>query len=127
MRVFVYGTLKSTQGAASLMYKAGGSLVRKHTTEPVFKFHNLGGFPGAQLEGTIAIQGELWEVPAKGVIDVLDKYEGYNSGSPSESLFVRHIHHEEDGEHYSMYLYNYKLGDRGQIDNGVWPVTNEEN
>jgi gamma-glutamylcyclotransferase (GGCT)/AIG2-like uncharacterized protein YtfP len=123
--VFVYGTLKSDKGAARLMYQAGGAPVTKHTTDPVFKFYDLGGFPGAQLGGTIAIQGELWSVPMEGIERVLDRYEGYSPEYPEESLFVRHMHKEADGTEFSMYIYNGGMGNTAQNTTGIWPMKKE--
>jgi len=127
MLVFVYGTLKSDRGAAHLMYDAGGQPIIMHTTDPVFKFYNLGGFPGAQLDGDIAIHGELWEVPVEGVQTVLDRYEGYKPGWPEESLFLRHIHREADGVQFSMYIYNGNMGNTKQNTTGEWPEKQQGN
>jgi gamma-glutamylcyclotransferase (GGCT)/AIG2-like uncharacterized protein YtfP len=109
------------------MYQAGGTPVVKHTTDPVFKFYDLGGFPGAQLNGNIAIQGELWSVPVEGIEKVLDRYEGYNPGWPEESLFLRHIHRDADGTQYSMYIYNGNMGNTKQNNSGVWPEKQQDN
>jgi gamma-glutamylcyclotransferase (GGCT)/AIG2-like uncharacterized protein YtfP len=107
------------------MYQAGGTLVIKHTTDPIFKFYDLGGFPGAQLGGTIAIQGELWSVPEEGIIRVLDHYEGHNEEWPEEGLFRRHVQVDEDGTQYTMYLYNGNMGNTQQNHTGVWPMKKE--
>ena len=119
MKLFVYGTLKSSMGAARLMHEAGCKLIGPHTTNPEFKFYDFGGFPGAKLGGSIPIQGELWDATN---VDwkILNRYEGYYPDDPESSMFVK-MYHFDGREKYFMYLFNGDPGTRLLNESGVWP------
>lgn len=82
-----YGTLmrafgrQKALGVADALSFEGGCTFRG-------ALHDLGAYPGA-VPGEGTVQAELFRLPAAADWDVLDRYEGYDPGVPSRSLFVR--------------------------------------
>jgi gamma-glutamylcyclotransferase (GGCT)/AIG2-like uncharacterized protein YtfP len=76
-RVFVYGTLK--RGGENHSWIAGQQFVRTSRTKPVYRMHDLGGYPGMVRDAPgLSIEGEIWEVDAAGLarLDVLEDVAG---------------------------------------------------
>lgn len=78
MRIFVYGTLKRDHSNHG--YLRGQQFIGMAMTQPRYRLHDLGGFPGMVLderEGT-SIHGEVWEVDAECLarLDVLEDISG---------------------------------------------------
>lgn len=74
-KVFVYGTLKSSERAAYMM-RQHGRLIDDAVTFGTLV--DLGPFPAYFSEGENAILGEVWEITSEG-LSVLDAYEGEGS------------------------------------------------
>lgn len=77
--IFVYGTLK--RGHDNHHWIERQRFVDVARTRPVYRMHDLGGYPGmvhaAEGEG-MAIEGEVWEVDPSGLarLDVLEDIDG---------------------------------------------------
>ncbi len=73
--VFVYGTLK--RGGVNHGILAGQRFEGNANTEPAFRLHLLGGYPGmvAVVSGGLSIEGEIWEVdgPTLARLDELEE------------------------------------------------------
>jgi gamma-glutamylaminecyclotransferase len=79
MLIFVYGTLK--RGHSNHGYLRGQTFIGLAITEPRYRLHDLGGFPGMVLvasHGT-SIQGEVWEID-EACLNQLDELEGTEIG-----------------------------------------------
>lgn len=79
MLIFVYGTLK--RGHSNHGYMRGQTFIDLAMTEPRFRLHDLGGFPGMVLDenrGT-SIHGEVWEID-DACLERLDELEGLEIG-----------------------------------------------
>ena len=76
-KVFVYGTLKSTERNNIDNLSGDTILISKATTSLAeFALACLGAFPAACINGTERIEGECWEVDAY-TFKILDQIEGY--------------------------------------------------
>ena len=73
-RVFVYGTLLA--GEANHRLLAGARLVGEGRTPPVYRLHDLGGFPGLVATGQHTVAGEVYEVD-DATLAALDRLEGH--------------------------------------------------
>jgi gamma-glutamylaminecyclotransferase len=73
-RVFVYGSLMRGQGNHRFLERS--SFVCAARTQPLYRMHSLGGFPGVVARGTQAIEGEVFDVDAE-TLDRLDRLEGH--------------------------------------------------
>ncbi len=89
--LFVYGTLR--RGADSLManrLSESSDWIGEGKVKGCV--YNLGDFPGAIFDDTLDsyIQGEVLSLhnPTT-AFEWMDKYEGYNAGSPESNLFTR--------------------------------------
>jgi gamma-glutamylaminecyclotransferase len=79
--LFLYGTLKRGEKSHRLM--AGQRFVGAAATEPRYRLHDLGPYPGLVADAAgVAVAGELWEVDAAGLAE-LDRFEGV------PDLFIR--------------------------------------
>ena len=78
MLLFIYGTLK--RGCHNHFYMHGQQFVGEASTEPLYRLHNLGGYPGMVLssEGQ-SIEGEVWDIDEACRIR-LDVLEGVDDG-----------------------------------------------
>ena len=89
--LFVYGTLagesapKEVAGAFNKLRYVGRGFI-------LGRLYDLGKYPGAVLNGNPRerIFGKLYQLPGDPeVLDRLDKYEEFDPGHPSQSLFKR--------------------------------------
>jgi len=76
-RVFVYGTLKSSEGNHHLLEQA--VLLGEDKTEARFTMINLGYYPGVLLHGSNQISGEVYEITPE-IESNLDALEGVDYG-----------------------------------------------
>jgi gamma-glutamylcyclotransferase (GGCT)/AIG2-like uncharacterized protein YtfP len=100
IRVFVYGTLRRGGRANRLL--RGARFLAEATTDSAFELVDMGPYPGLVAAGSIAVRGEIWEVPIA-VLAELDAYEGeeyariairLSDGSQAQA-WVMHPHHAE--------------------------------
>lgn len=92
--LFAYGTLQPGRAPKEI-----ARVVAK--LSPVGKGHvhgvlyDLGEYPGAilNLSSNRRITGTVLRLPdAPGILQQLDKYEGFDPGAPATSLFLRKLH-----------------------------------
>jgi len=79
MLIFVYGTLK--RGHSNHGYLRGQTFVDLAMTQPRYRLHDLGGYPGMVLDtshGT-SIHGEVWDID-DACLKQLDELEGTEIG-----------------------------------------------
>jgi gamma-glutamylcyclotransferase (GGCT)/AIG2-like uncharacterized protein YtfP len=78
MRIFVYGTLK--RGHSNHGWMRGQQFIGPAATRPLFRLHDLGGYPGMVLAKNhgLSVQGEVWEVDVEGLkrLDELEDVSG---------------------------------------------------
>ncbi|WP_394830248.1 gamma-glutamylcyclotransferase [Pendulispora rubella] len=72
-RLLVYGTLLS--GQPNARWLRGARFIGQARTEPGFRLHDLGAYPGLVAGGSTAVIGEVYEVGAR-TLAVLDAFEG---------------------------------------------------
>ena len=77
--VFVYGTLK--RGHDNHHWISQQRFLDVARTQPVYRMHDLGGYPGMVPAGAgegVSIEGEVWEVDPPGLarLDVLEDIDG---------------------------------------------------
>lgn len=79
MHLFVYGTLK--RGQSNHGYLRGQQFISMAMTQPRYRLHDLGGYPGMVLDECdgISIHGEIWDVDAE-CLALLDKLEDIEGG-----------------------------------------------
>lgn len=79
MRIFVYGTLKRGRSNHGHLY--GQHYIGLAMTQPRYRLHDLGGYPGMVLDERdgISIHGEIWEVNAE-CLARLDELEDIDGG-----------------------------------------------
>lgn len=116
--IFVYGTLKTSMGAARFPteYVCEASING-------FTIHDLGWFPGIRHSGkdSDVVHGELHALPSKtpDLLDRLDKYEGEGH------LYLREVVDVEldPGVYVKawVYVYNHEPQNAAII-GGVWPA-----
>jgi len=82
MLIFVYGTLK--RGHSNHGYLRGQCFIGMAMTEPAFRLHDLGGYPGmvSDQAAGISIHGEVWEIDLE-CLARLDDLEGISIGEYS--------------------------------------------
>lgn len=88
--VFFYGTLLPSHAPREVaqtvkqLRRIGRGAVRG-------RLYDLGQYPGLKLDSTArtTVKGQVFEVPAKNVLRLLDRYEGFRRSRPSRSLFIR--------------------------------------
>ncbi len=78
-RIFVYGTLK--RGCSNHHWLAGQQFIGEARTQPAFRMHDLGGFPGMMRPASdgLSIEGEVWDVDPE-CLARLDVLEGIAIG-----------------------------------------------
>jgi gamma-glutamylcyclotransferase (GGCT)/AIG2-like uncharacterized protein YtfP len=118
MKVFVYGTLMSGFGA-NMMLKSTKPL-GIDTINGTMHDVNRGGFPGVILDTGNTVQGEVYEVEDEGVLENLDRYEGFNSDNLPASLYTRHTVQTEGGHEVLIYQYNQGVSEDTIVPNGDW-------
>ena len=79
MRIFVYGTLK--RGHSNHDCLRGQQFIAGAVTQPRYRLHDLGGYPGMVLDERdgISIHGEVWEIDAA-CLERLDELEDTAGG-----------------------------------------------
>ena len=79
MLLFVYGTLK--RGHSNHGYLRGQQFLSMAMTQPRYRLHDLGGYPGMVLNERdgISIHGEIWDVDAE-CLARLDELEDIDGG-----------------------------------------------
>lgn len=77
--LFVYGTLK--RGCCNHAHLAGQNFVGPARTQPGYRLHDLGGYPGivAQANDRVGVVGEVWSVD-ENCLRALDLFEGVHEG-----------------------------------------------
>jgi len=80
IRVFVYGTLKSTLGNHKLISNSDGEFLGLNSTTGAYQMFNMGGFPAVMSDAlhtndSIQVRGELWTINDAGLA-ALDLLEG---------------------------------------------------
>jgi gamma-glutamylaminecyclotransferase len=94
-RVFVYGSLMRGQGNHRHLERS--SFVCAARTQPLYRMHSLGAFPGVVARGAQAIEGEVFDVDAA-TLDRLDSLEGH------PTFYRRTLITLDDKSIVSMYL-----------------------
>ena len=114
IHLFVYGTLRSGEGAAGLLRgcrPAGTGTVAG-------TLYDLGEYPALVLDGRGVVEGEVWRCPAD-ALDRLDEYEGVPGG-----LYLR-VRVGVDGTECWTYVAGPRLRPRltpeRRIPSGRWP------
>lgn len=117
--LFVYGSLLSffeTQKELGI----SRMIRRVDTIQLRGRLYNLGAYPGALLgDKNSRIRGELYEILEAGSLEIIDRYEGFDSSTPDQSLFVRQIIRGYDVPFY-IYVYNRSVDVSQYIENGDW-------
>jgi gamma-glutamylcyclotransferase (GGCT)/AIG2-like uncharacterized protein YtfP len=86
-RLAVYGSLLSGMGVRETL--AHGDEIRVLRTCSISgALIDLGPYPGL-IRGPGRVTGELWEIGAPPLLEVLDDYEGFQPSATQASLFVR--------------------------------------
>jgi gamma-glutamylcyclotransferase (GGCT)/AIG2-like uncharacterized protein YtfP len=118
-RLFVYGTLKSTQSASSML--ASCRLLGPATVGGVL-YDIDGEFPALVHYGSTPVPGEVWDCPAE-LLNTLDAYEDTSSG-----LFRRiGLHAQTNNDSVGCWAYvagprlSHKLTPARRIE--AWPTS----
>jgi gamma-glutamylaminecyclotransferase len=85
MLVFVYGTLKRSHSNHG--YMEGQHFVSMAMTQPRYRLHDLGGYPGMVVDESngITIHGEIWEIDAA-CLARLDELEDIDGGEYAREI-----------------------------------------
>lgn len=62
IRVFVYGTLRT--GGSNHQLLQGQCLLGVFTTEAAYRLYDFGDYPGAMMQGSTALVGEVYQIDA---------------------------------------------------------------
>lgn len=108
--VFVYGTLR--RGEANHHLLSGAEFCGVHRTRPCYRMLHLGTYPGVVAGGSIAIEGEVYQVDKKGLVH-LDRLEDY------PRLYTRRLIPTPWGRAW-IYLYRGSRDNRTQVPTGRW-------
>jgi gamma-glutamylcyclotransferase (GGCT)/AIG2-like uncharacterized protein YtfP len=112
--VCVYGTLRKGCGNHRIMEMAKGIFLRNDTVTG-YKMFSLGGFPGIihAESNDYPIVVEIYEVPMEGVLNNLDRLEGYPHFYDREYI---------DGKGWIYFLYPERVLNHGleEIKSGDW-------
>lgn len=102
MCIFVYGTLK--RGYSNHGYLRGQKFIGMAMTQPRYRLHDLGGYPGMVLDesGGVSIHGEVWEVdaPCLARLDELEDIEGGEYAREVTPLLPPFDHGQIEGYRY---------------------------
>ena len=112
--MLVYGTLRRGQGANYMMEKYGTYV--ETVDLPGARMFSLGGFPGIRLDGTGSIECDLYRIDDPTLIQVADRYEGYDDSS-SDPLYFRRIVSVND---IPAYIYEFNGDSHATIESGNW-------
>jgi len=111
-RVFVYGSLLSTEGNHAVL--RGARFVGEARTPSRFALHDLGEYPAMVEGGAHAIVGEVYEVDAP-LLARLDAFEGH------PLLYCRTTIALDDGSSAETYLLRRaQVEGRPRIASGSW-------
>jgi gamma-glutamylaminecyclotransferase len=105
--VFVYGTLK--RGLSNQRWLSGQQYLGEARTQPDYRMHDLGGYPGLVLApggagAGVAIQGEVWAVdPA--ALGGLHQLEGVDQGEYGFAPMALQPPWRDQGVHGYLYLW----------------------
>lgn len=78
MLLFIYGTLK--RGCYNHYYMHGQQFIGEAQTAPLYRLHNLGGYPGmVSASDGQSIEGEVWDID-EACRTRLDVLEGVDEG-----------------------------------------------
>ncbi len=108
--VFVYGTLR--RGEANHHLLSGAEFCGLHLTRPRYRMLHLGTYPGVVSGGSTAIEGEVYRVDGRGLVD-LDRLEAY------PRLYRKGLIPTLWGRAW-IYLYRGSRDHRAQIPTGRW-------
>jgi gamma-glutamylaminecyclotransferase len=109
-RVFVYGTLRSSEVNHHLLKKA--RYCGPFITQPHYKMFDMGAYPGVVRRGRTRIHGEVYEVDSRQMAD-LDQLEGY------PTAYTRRLIRTPWGRAW-IYLIRDSHKDRPIISSGIW-------
>jgi gamma-glutamylcyclotransferase (GGCT)/AIG2-like uncharacterized protein YtfP len=83
--------------------------------------YDLGDYPGMTFEGDGRVRGELYRTHDDGLIDDMDRFEGYYPESSEDSVFVRHLHEVVDRDLKAwVYVYNGPTEEAAVVESGDW-------
>jgi len=124
-KFFMYGTLKKGRPLDRKSLADLRSSVKEATIEG--SIFNLGSFPTIKLDGKGLVTGEIHTFPeehVKGVRNIMDSIEGYNSSYPDKGLYNRYKVKAtlEDGKMVTAWAYEYNgdVDPKRRLDDGVW-------
>ncbi len=86
--IFLYGTLR-TGCAPREIAQAAVRLVSVGTATIRARAYDLGAYPGALLDDTATLRGEVFRVPDGVTLAELDSYEDFRAHDLTGSLFLR--------------------------------------
>ena len=125
--LFLYGTLipdrapSEVSGIVKRFRHLGRGYIRG-------RLYDFGDYPGAVLDPSseTLVHGQLVELPpGQSVLDVLDRYEEFDSSNPTASLFIRKkakIMLADGRSHEGwVYVYNRDPGDAPIVRGGRYP------
>ncbi|WP_208029609.1 gamma-glutamylcyclotransferase family protein [Rhabdothermincola sediminis] len=116
----LYGTLMSGEGGQERL-GLQGRLQPRGPCVLAGTLVELGWYPGLVLEPAGRVIGELVRVADAGVLEVLDRYEGFDPASPERSLFVRtRLVTVEPGVEAWAYVFTGEVPDGRVIASGDW-------
>ena len=111
--VFVYGTLKSTEGAS--FFLGGAKSLGKYETVPEFSLYNLYSYPAVKQGGNTSIKGEVYEVTDE-ILSKLDAYEGHPSLYKREEIQLT----TDEFDSVFMYIYQDSIYNAQLNHSGEW-------
>ena len=130
IKIFVYGTLKSgnsTRGLDSPQFDhvEKTKLGIAKTTGSKFNLVELGAFPGAVINGTHDILGEVWE-GGEDFLKLCDGIEGHKNDK-DKNFYHRELFDTTEGEAYIYYLDPWYWSDYGDEYENVPSITLSNN
>tara|TARA_B100001093_G_scaffold463066_1_gene478807 strand:+ start:559 stop:981 length:423 start_codon:yes stop_codon:yes gene_type:complete len=130
IKIFVYGTLKSgnsTRGLDSPQFDhvEKTKLGIAKTTGSKFNLVELGAFPGAVINGTHDILGEVWE-GGEDFLKLCDGIEGHKNDK-DKNFYHRELFDTTEGPAYIYYLDPWYWSDYGDEYENVPSITLSNN
>ncbi|PZX19630.1 gamma-glutamylcyclotransferase (GGCT)/AIG2-like uncharacterized protein YtfP [Palleronia aestuarii] len=119
--VFVYGTLRRgfINNEATIAFRAGASFVSMGTLTGTM--YHTGWYPAWVEDGPGCVTGEVWRIEEKGIMHLLDDYEGLFDDDPDEYERVRRTVETEHGPIEAWaYLYTDRVDPAQLIASGDW-------
>jgi gamma-glutamylcyclotransferase (GGCT)/AIG2-like uncharacterized protein YtfP len=110
-KIFVYGTLKTGNGANSILQNRAEFICNDQIEGSLY---NLGAFPGYKTEGSGMVKGEVWEINDPALPAMLDNYENY------PDLYSRVKMRTEKGYWVWVYVIEHHCHPHNLIEEGVW-------